>query len=217
MDKEQAYIFVEAIFNMKPDNNYLNAEINLKTLLAIAVVLYSPWASSKTDVDILDINKIKSSVSAEIENNNVIFGVGNGLHSTEGGEATGMYLSGVYPIGNTGFGVYGRVEYISDEYKTGQFQAFNVAAGAAWYLSSDIVSYISYGKCISSYLTCYFNDRNASDEPASEDWEAHYIGLGTYVDIPGEVIPGMFEFAFDYSPYKGFGAKSFYIGYGVQF
>ena len=145
-------------------------------------------------------------------------------HWTKGGRANGYYVSGINAFDESDYGFYGRLEYLPDFYKSGQFQSLNIAIGLA-YTGLDltwITPYATIGKCYSSYLTCYFNNRNESDEPASVDYASIYWGAGGYIPLSvlpykGFGLPGVLDIALDYSFYGGYGSKSLYLGYGVTF
>lgn len=147
-----------------------------------------------------------------VDNNSfVAFGLGG--HKIRGGDAVGMYLSGITPISDSNWGVYGRGEIIKDLYKTGSFWSFKMAVGAGYYFNNDLIVTANIGKCFSNYSTCYFNLRqlNVNDD----DIEAIYYGIGTYMKAP--YINGLIELSVDWSPYKNYNGRSLYIGYAFRF
>ncbi len=144
---------------------------------------------------------------------NAFVAFGFGGHKIRGGDAIGMYLSGITPISDTNWGVYGRGEIIKDLYKTGDFWSFKMAVGAGYYFSNDFIVTANVGKCFSNYSTCYFNTRqlNVNDD----DINAIYYGIGTFVKAP--YLNGLIELAVDWSPYKNYHGRSLYIGYAFRF
>lgn len=147
------------------------------------------------------------------EDNLAIFSLGVGLNKTTNGEAFGFYVAGLGPISDSNFGIYGRGQLIADEYKTGTFWSWNMAVGGGYYFSKDFAVYATVGKCFSNYSTCYFNNR--IEGQASDDIDSIYYGVGTY--LPNPFFSGVWEVAFDWSPYKGYNGSALYLGYGFTF
>lgn len=145
--------------------------------------------------------------------NDAIVGVGIGAHIIKAGQAMGIYLSGITPILNTNFGIYARAELIRDTYKTGHFWAWNTAIGAGYYINEKITTFITVGKCFSSYSTCYFNLRHPTAN--DDDIDAIYFGIGSYFKEP--FFNKTLEVSLDWSPYKNYNGASLYLGYGFRF
>ncbi|WP_158161079.1 hypothetical protein [Grimontia hollisae] len=158
------------------------------------------------------VNHIVDNEILDTENDSILsFGVSS--HRIKAGRANGFYVSGLIPIGDTDFGVYGRGNIISDKYKTGHFWSWNMAVGAGYYLNDSVIPLATVGKCFSNYSTCYFNTRHPTAN--DDDIDAIYYGLGAYIKDP--FFNGMWEISGDWSPYKGYNGMSLYIGYGVKF
>ncbi len=149
------------------------------------------------------------------ENPSVVsFGVG--VHRIKAGDGVGAYLSGIKSIENSNFGVYGRGELISDKYKTGHFWSWNMALGVGYYVSENFIPVLTVGKCFSNYSTCYFNLRHPTAN--DDDIDAIYYGAGAYFKDPVfDETNGVWEVMLDWSPYKGYGGMSLYLGYGFKF
>lgn len=145
--------------------------------------------------------------------NDALVAVGLGGHRIKGGEAWGMYLSGIVPIGESKWGVYGRGELIKDEYKTGPFWSWKMAVGPGYYFNENLIGLLNVGKCFSNYSTCYFNLRHPTAN--DDDIDAIYYGIGAFMKAP--VIDGMIEISLDWSPYKSYNGSSLYLGYAFRF
>lgn len=152
-------------------------------------------------------------VSGLQQGNPAMVALGVGFNRIKAGRATGAYLSGMAPVSDTPLGVYGRAEIIRDKYKTGYFWSWNMAVGIGWYHFMAFTPFVSVGKCFSNYSTCYFNTRHPTAN--DDDIDAFYFGAGTYIKSPFKI--GVFEIAFDWSPYKHYRGRAFYVGYGLTF
>ena len=152
-------------------------------------------------------------VSGLQQGNPAIVALGVGFNRIKAGQATGAYLSGMAPVSGTPLGVYGRAEIIRDKYKTGYFWSWNMAVGIGWYHFMAFTPFVSVGKCFSNYSTCYFNTRHPTAN--DDDIDAFYFGAGTYIKSPFKI--GVFEIAFDWSPYKHYRGHAVYVGYGLTF
>lgn len=145
--------------------------------------------------------------------NDAVIGLGLGLHRIKAGEAIGVYLSGIIPISNTNFGVYGRSELIRDKYKTGYFWSWKMSVGAGYYFNDDLIITTNVGKCFSNYSTCYFNFRHPTAN--DDDIDAIYYGFGFYYKEP--IFNQNIEISFDWSPYQNYNGSSLYLGYAFKF
>lgn len=151
----------------------------------------------------------------EVRQNDALLSFGGTVHATEGGKANGLYISGMYFYPESNIGLMGRAEYILSKYKTGNFQSINLAIGLGYAITQDVIPYFTVGQCFSSYLTCYFNDRNPPGTPASVDYYSIYFGSGLYYNI--DFLNSMFDLGIDYSPYKNYNARGLYFGYVIKF
>ena len=142
-----------------------------------------------------------------------IVALGVGVNRIKGGNAEGIYLSGMVPVSDTPLGVYGRSEVIRDRYKTGYFWSWNMAVGLGLYRFQHVTPFVSVGKCFSNNATCYFNTRHPTAN--ADDTDAIYFGAGTYIKNPWHI--GVFELAFDWSFYQHYRGRAFYLGYGLTF
>ncbi len=178
--------------------------------LLFSLTLESKEIDSKTDP--FRPYFINENMELEVKHNAIIaFGVGG--HSIRAGEAMGVYMSGIAPISNTNFNIYGRGELIRDKYKTGHFWSWNMAIGVGYHLNDHFTPFVSFGKCFSNYSTCYFNLRHPTAN--DDDIDAIYYGAGSYITEP--LFNNSFEVAFDWSPYNNYGGKSIYFGYAIKF
>ena len=148
-------------------------------------------------------------ISAE---NPAIVAFGVGINRGTEGSAAGFYMSGMTPITRTPLGVYGRGEVIRDRYPDGHYWSWNMAIGLGLYRFKAFTPFVTVGKCFSSYSTCYFHTGHPT---ANDDIDAIYYGGGAYINSP---FPGgVFELSFDWSPYKKYHGRAFYLGYGFTF
>lgn len=160
-----------------------------------------------------DFSYLSGDESSVGNSNKSIVAIGTGMHSIDAGDAIGLYLSGITPIADSDFAVYGRGEMIADKYKTGTFWAWNFSVGAGYYINESVASYVSVGKCFSTYSTCFDNKRTPGVE--SPDIDAIYYGTGLYIKEP--LFNNYVEIGYNWSPYKGYNGQAIFIGYGVGF
>ena len=191
--------------------------------LASLFVILSPFtyaASVETKADIdthpFKYQYLNNNATALSASNPAFVVLGGAYNRTTLGSAGGVYLSGITPISDTPIGIYGRAEIIRDRYNTNDTQqsywSWHLALGAGYYFFNSITPYITVGKCFSNQSTCYANERAPTQR---DDVDAIYFGAGSYVKSP--FSDGVFEFAFDWSSYKGYGSHAFYLGYGLKF
>ncbi|MGL5335432.1 MAG: hypothetical protein ACRC9R_04720 [Enterovibrio sp.] len=186
----------------------MDLQLIVKNIILVLLLIFSFPVYAK------DFKFSYADESLKIEERNpAIVAVGLGINRIRAGEATGIYFSGLAPIGHSDIGVYGRGELISDKYKTGNFWSINTAIGIGYYFNDSAIVYTSFGKCFSNYSTCYFNSRQI--DVNDDDIDAFYFGAGTF--IKEKIWGNYIEVALDWSPYQGYNGRALYLGYGIKF
>ncbi|PKF51252.1 hypothetical protein AT251_05570 [Enterovibrio nigricans] len=186
----------------------------IRLILGMIIVLIAGpvYAAGDLDKNDFDYEYLKDDAAIG-QSNEAIFAFGLGLHRIKAGEALGAYVSGISPIANSDYGIFGRGEIINDKYKTGHFWSWKMAVGIGYYVEDYLVPYVNVSKCFSNYSTCYFNSRHPTAN--DDDIDAIYYGLGSFFKVP--YLDNNLEISIDWSPYKGYDGASLYLGYGISF